>query len=426
MNIFLRFIYNIGLFITSFIYLFKYLLRGRSMKDLLQRFYIPKTIKQRIKSLRSRPVWFHGVSVGEINVLATFLKQYHKEHPDTPIVVSTITPTGHELALLKLADYTENIFYFPLDIAPIVSSFCKIVNPLKFIAMETELWPELYMQLSKRGTKICILNGRLSDKSFPSYLKYKKLLTPLMDSIDCLGAQNEEMKERFTAIGLDKDKITVTGNIKYAIQRADTVVLDEVKEQWSFLKQNKVLLAGSTHEPEETYILSAYKELKKEYPELSLVLCPRHVERARRLTELCLENNFNSTMFSEMTEGSDADDIFILDKIGYLSNLYSIADIAIIGGSFIAHGGQNILEAAVYSKPIIFGPHMHNFEEISKLFIDKQAAIQAANASELYTIIKELLTKESYALNIGDNAFKLVNTQAHSVAISSQLINQLD
>lgn len=425
MNIFIRTFYNFGLFIASLVFLIKYLLKGRSMRDLLQRFYIPAEARNRLINAKKSPVWFHAVSVGEINVLATYLDYFQKQFPDQKVVVSTITPTGFDVANLKLIKYTDCIFYFPLDIYPVVRKFCKIVNPSKFVAMETELWPELYLQLNNLNVPICILNGRLSDKSFPKYLKHRRLLLPIMDCINSLGAQSETMKERFEAIGLASNKITITGNIKYAIKPAKAEILAKIQEKWSFLKNRKVIIAGSTHEPEEEFVLEAFSQLNKEFKDLTLVLCPRHIERSAKISDLCKKYNLDVSLYSNLSTNAKPDNVFILDEIGFLSNLYSIADIVLIGGSFIPHGGQNILEPAIYAKPTVVGPYMHNFVDIIESFRQNNAIAQIDSSNNIYIIFKELLTNPDYALNIGDNANKLIINESRSIELSNKLIAAL-
>lgn len=419
MNVFIRIFYNLGLVLISIVYSIKYVLRGRSFRDISQRFCMPKSLKTKLAKL-DKPIWLHAVSVGEVNLLKTFIAELRVHMPNRDVVVSTITPTGYDLARKLFNDEPVLVFYFPLDFSFIVNKFISVIDPLAFIAMETEIWPNIYYQLNKIAIPVIIVNGRLSDKSYPSYKRFKGFFRGIFKFVTKIAVQSDEMQKRFIGIGATADQVVVSGNIKYQSSGPDSSKLAEFKKKWAFLFDNKIFLAGSTHEPEEKYVLDAYTFARKSQPGLRLIICPRHIERAGTIAKMLQKAGEDVVLFSEFKESETA--IYVIDVIGQLKYFYSISDVAFVGGSMMSHGGQNILEPAFFAKPIIFGPNMQNFKEIANRFLENNAAVCVNDVNELSCVLCNILEGSEDYSQLGENAYEIINQESHALSDTVDLV----
>ena len=342
-------------------------------------------------------IWIQAVSVGEVNLLKNFIQKL-KEYYDYPVLISTTTLTGNRVAKKNLSGLGEIIF-FPLDISFIMQKIIRRINPKIFIAVETEIWPNLLFQLKKRGIPSVIINGRISDRAFSRYLKIKHLIKNAINLFNFIGVQNESYKNRFLTLGAKEEKLVKSGNMKFESINPDQRLLRQTKEKYTALlkKQNNLLItAASTHDPEEEIILSAYKELKNKHGNISLLIAPRHVERATLIEKSILKYGFTPARISKINlAAADKDCVFILDTVGELLYFYSLSDINFVGGSLSAYGGHNILEPIYFLKPTCFGPHMDNFKDIEQIVLDKKAGIKVKDAAELKKVLFELVNEES-------------------------------
>jgi 3-deoxy-D-manno-octulosonic-acid transferase len=379
-------------------------------------------IKERLgmSDYNKTDIWVHAVSVGETLASLPFLKKLKKDFPDKKIILSTTTYTGQKIAREKFPE-ADRIMYMPLDSVLCVKRAVNILRPEIFITVETELWPALFQTLNKNGSRIIILNGRLSNESFNGYRKIKFLIKKVLSNVDFLYMQEKAYAERVIVLGADRHKVGVMGNFKFDIDFDTSTPLN-----WLERVEGKILLAASTHKGEEEIILDAFESVKRNVNDLKLILAPRHPERFNEAAEITEEKGHNYIRRSEINQGSAVSgqqsaltddafpDVIILDTIGELSSVFSKASIAFIGGSLVPAGGHNILEPAYWSKPIIFGPHMDNFP-IAEEFLKRTAAFQVRDSKDITEKVIELLTNSEKAAAMGHNAKAIVDKNTGAV-----------
>jgi len=301
-------------------------------------------------------IMLHGVSVGEVIALENLAKKIKKTFPEKKLIVTTGTKTGQEIANKKYAQIADFITYFPFDIPFCVNKFLDKVNPSVVFIAETEIWPYFAFACSKRDIPVAIINGRISDSTFKTYEKVKFFFKKVFGYFSAVYTQSEDDKIKYIKIGADKNKVEVMGNLKFDVKRKDT---DIQLGQDGF----RVIIAGSTHSGEDEIVLEIFKSLKEKHPDIKLLLAPRHPKRVPDVENLAKSLDINYGLRSRDDRFTDYD-IIILDTLGELGKMYSICDFAFIGGSFNKTGGHNPLEAAVYDKPTITGPSVHNFKDI--------------------------------------------------------------
>ena len=366
-------------------------------------------------------IWIHAVSVGEVIACVPFLKRLKKEFPGKRIVLSTTTYTGQKVACERFPE-ADRIMYMPCDTGLCVSRVVNSLKPEIFITIETELWPALFWALKKTGSKIIILNGRISNKSFKGYRRLSFFMKKILSYVDFLYMQGETDAEKIMAIGADKYKVGVMGNFKFDISFDTSSPLN-----WLENIKGRILLAASTHKGEEEIILNAYDLIKQKYPDLRLILAPRHPERFNEVADILGKRNLNfirRSMISQSNVGAYCDtpcNIILLDTIGELSGMFSKVTIAFIGGSLVPVGGHNILEPAYWAKPIIFGPHMDNFP-IAGEFLERHAAIQVKDANEIVQEVSSLLDNNDLAVQTGRNAKTIIERNTGSVKKAIELV----
>lgn len=351
-------------------------------------------------------IWVHAVSVGEVKAVEKLLERLPEQFPGRPVVVSTATAAGQQVARNR-SDVVDHTLYFPIDLPWCVHRALDRVDPEIVIIAETEIWPNFLRICRSRGIRVVMINGRISDKSFSRYRMIRPWLRRVFESYAIIGMQSELDRERIQAIGADPHKVTVFGNLKYdASPRAGTVKADlaRVFEAWK-----TVWIAASTMPAEEEMILSAFRELSASHPDLKLVIAPRHPERFDSVGALIRQYNLEFIRRSELQAGlSPAASVLLIDSIGELAALFHYATVVFVGGSLVARGGHNILEPARYGNPIVFGPHMENFRDIARLFLEAKAAIQIDSPSDLAAAISRILADPEKSAEIGRNALAVV------------------
>lgn len=366
----------------------------------------------------------HAASVGEVIALKSFIEALLTAYPDTPITLTTFTPTGSE-QVEKLFSGRVQHGYLPLDIFPCTQLFLHRLKPELVIFMETELWPNLVAQCVNKKIKLLLINGRLSKKSLTSYQKISSLITPCLNSFDQILTQSQDNLTRFMQLGAEPSRCFNVGNLKFDIS-INASIDEKQKELRQLIRINnpnnnsdnssdnsnkrKVWLIASTHEGDETIALNAFKEVLKYFPTLLLVIVPRHPERFEQVTTLCLQQGFSLALRSEKTQVTDQQ-IWLLDSLGELMAGFSLSDIVTMGGSFSHIGGHNPLEPALFKKPIIVGSNMSNFTEISQQLLQEKALIQLNEEQpeqQLANTIKTLLNNPEQQAKLGEQAHKVV------------------
>jgi len=374
-------------------------------------------------SLISHPlsfIWVHAVSVGEVMAAQPLLKSLKKKYPTKGIVLSTITDTGQKVAKERTPEGTT-IVYLPFDIALTLNAVLKRIKIEILIVIETELWPNLFRVFKENGIPVMLLNGRISEDSFRGYKKISFFMKKVLSYVDFFGMQDEVCAERIRSLGADSGKVMNLGNFKF-----DTKPTSHVPE-WAEKIKGPTVIAGSTHEGEEELIASIYSELKKDFPDINLIIAPRHPERFKGVEDMLGSRGLSfikrSTFSPRSSESSKIKgEIVLLDTVGELSSVYGISDIAIVGKSFRGYGGQNPLEPAYWGKPIVCGPHMENFPVI-KDFYNEGAALEV-NEEKLYSKLKELLMSPEKAKEIGSKARELYRKNAGTVERATEVIER--
>ena len=338
--------------------------------------------------LGDKVIMFHGVSVGEVIALENLIKKTKEVFPDYKIVVTTGTKTGQEIALKKFSNVADFITYFPFDIPYCVNSFLSKVRPTVVLIAETELWPSFSSFCTRRGIKVYCINGRMYDSTYSLYRLLKVFFTHVLSKYTKILTQSDIDMKKLISIGAPKDRTFVMKNLKFDVKKSDEVI--DMGQAG-----HRVIIAGSTHKGEDEIVLEMFKEKLAKYPDIKLLLVPRHTQRLPKIIDIINSMNLNYGLRSKCDTFKDHD-VILLDTMGELSKMYSICSFAFIGGSFNKTGGHNPLEATVYSKPTITGPSIHNFRDIYWLLSRSNAGKIVKNPKEFSDYVEKLLSDEDF------------------------------
>lgn len=376
---------------------------------------VPAAISRRGK----RPaIWVHAVSVGEVVASSAVITALRQKFPTHQVLISTTTSTGQKLAAERFG--AENVFYFPLDFAFAIRPYLNGLRPELVVVAETEFWPN-FLRLAKRsGARIAVINCRISDRSYPGYKRMRfwlpRLLKKTLDNVDCFLAQTEEDRQRLMGIGAAESKVTVAGNLKFdAVAPRLPQIVASLRENFSRSGAGPILVCGSTLEDEEGTLLSAFRNILVDHPKAVMILAPRHPERFSEVASLVEKLDFRmirrSLWNAESRSGeSIAGDVFLVDTIGELAALYSLATVAFVGGSLVPRGGHNILEPALYGVPIVTGNHYENFRDIVNYFASRNA-VRIVGVAELPLVFMELIENTEERAALGRNALAALESQ---------------
>ena len=378
-------------------------------------------------------IWIHAVSVGEVLTARPLVQDLRARYPRLRIFLSTTTLTGQGIARRSVRDVDE-VFYFPFDLGLFVRRTLDLVRPKLFIMMETEIWPNLLRECRRRGVKTAIVNGRLSQRSYPRYRLVRGFMRPVLDDIDAFCVQSEESARRFIDLGANPGRVTVTGSLKFDSLDLSTNTMqfrarDRVLRYFRIAPGRPVFVAGSTMKGEEAAVLRAFRRVRATFPNTLLILAPRHTERTDDVEALSQDEGLKTIRRTELAiDAEPRADVVLLDSIGELATIYQLATVAFVGGSLVATGGHNILEPAVFGKPIVFGPHMSNFAEIASAFVSNAAAVQVRNEGELDEVMVALMTDPIRRARLGAAARAIVEANRgakdKSMAVLSALVPQ--
>ena len=367
----------------------------------------------------SSPIWIHAVSVGEVNAAIPVLNRLKSAYPDIPVILSTITDTGQKVAGQKVPEGTH-LVYLPFDLRVILKRCFEKIRPRMFIVMETELWPNIFRVAGERNVPVIILNGRLSEKSSKGYRRVSFFMKEVLAPVTLFCMQSPSDADRIKSIGAEEGKVMVLGNFKFDMD------ISQQTPPWMKEVQGQVIVAGSTHAGEEQLIVDAYRENVYLFPGLKLIIAPRHPERFGEAEEVIRKSDMRYIKRSELGAAGGEHalkkfNIILLDTVGELTAVYSIADIAIMGKSIEGRGGQNPLEPAYWGKPIICGEHMENFPFIRD-FYAAGAAFQVTSTG-LAKKIKELLMQPEKAKAAGERARALYLKNAGAVDRAMRIVD---
>jgi 3-deoxy-D-manno-octulosonic-acid transferase len=396
--------FNIIFFIYALFYFPYLLLTGRWYKDYGCRLGIfPYLLSLRIG--QESKVWIHAVSVGEVMAISSLIGEIKSRWPKHTIVLTVTTKTGYELARKKLCQQLI-IIPSPLDFTWVVSYFVRTIKPKIYISAETEIWPNLYNCLHQHAVPIVMINGRISDKSFGRYMAVKFLFETVLRKVSYFSMQSQLDVTRIIELGAPKDRVSSLGNIKFDDV---SVTLDE-NIDLPYSKGLLLWIAGSTHPGEEEILLNTFQNYRSV---CALIIAPRHVERSEELMILVKSKGFKAVRYSQlMTETLNSDTVIIIDTIGHLKALYAKASFVFVGKSLCVGGGQNIIDPAFYGKPIIVGPMMENFRDITSLFKAQGAIIQIEDVEEykqqFVDQVGRLVRDENLRIQMGQQAMAVV------------------
>ncbi|HEX9080022.1 MAG TPA: 3-deoxy-D-manno-octulosonic acid transferase, partial [Desulfuromonadaceae bacterium] len=354
--------------------------------------FIPAEELQRIGT---RPViWLHAVSVGETVASRPLLKALRHRYPDHALVVSTTTETGRRIA--ESFPEKDLCIYFPFDFLPAVRRTLDSLRPALAVIMETEIWPNFSREAARRGIPLVLTNGRISDRSFGRYLRFRWFFGHALEQFSALCMQTETDRERICAIGAPAERVLASGNLKYDIPVRPVSGEERagLRGRYAIPGHLTVIAAGSTHPGEEEPVLAAYREALAATADLFLVLVPRHPERAPEVALLLERLGIpyrRRTAVAAAAAPFARGEVLLVDTIGEMMDLYALADLAFVGGSLVPTGGHNLLEPASLGVPCIFGPHMANFREIAELVLRYQAGIQVASGAGLAEACRGLI-----------------------------------
>lgn len=358
----------------------------------------------------SNPViWFHAVSVGEVIAVTPLIKRYAAENPNNQIVITTTTATGAEQAE-KLSHIAEHR-YMPLDFCFAIKRFLRVIKPSKMIIVETELWPNTLHSVSCAGVPIVVINARLSERSCRRYQKVQPLFDIISPSISALCCQFDDDAHRFERLGIDSKRIHVTGSIKFDIQISEQQIEQGHVLREAFGQARPVWIAASTHHGEDEQILDVHRQLLNKYPDLLLVMVPRHPERFNDVANLCREHGFNTEKRSELVYPIPVKtSVVVGDTMGEMMAYLAASDICFMGGSLLGNkvGGHNLLEPAAMGLPTLTGSSFFNFEEITQQLVDNQGTIVCHNIEQIFCSVSTLIEKPSLASAMGKASKQVV------------------
>lgn len=410
----MRILYDIFFLLFSVLYVPILFLKGKGHREFVQKFsFLPEEVKKTVK-----PVWIHAVSVGEAAVAAKIAALLKEKREDIHVVVSTTTRTGNNMIRKVGKGTVDAVFYYPLDISFIVSRVIRLIDPSLYIMIETELWPNILEEFKKRKVPVVLANGRISDNSFHNYERIKFITQRILKCIDVFCMQSEKDAQRIEILGARKEDVFVTGNIKFDEEKQQDHTQTITRDKVGFGSDDSIIIAGSTHSPEEQEIINVFKHLKETRGGVKLILAPRHVERMEAIKIYAEKAGLKHVSLSRALQGSRINEVFdvlLVDTIGHLKDLYAIGDVVFVGGSLAKKGGQNPIEAAKWGKPIIFGPHMYNFREIARVFTNNKVAVQVGGIEELQKVLIELLNDRARREEMSNRAVEVIEENAGAV-----------
>jgi 3-deoxy-D-manno-octulosonic-acid transferase len=413
--------------VVSPYFLYQAIFHGKYVGSLRQRLgYLPITFN--VDGEES--IWIHAVSVGEALTARALIADLRARYPRLRLYLSTTTIAGQQVAKRNL-QHLDGVFYFPFDWAFIVRRTLEIVKPRAFVMVETEIWPNLLRLCRARGVRTIVINGRISARSYPRYRLIRPFFKRVLGDVDRFCMQSEESARRLIDLGAEPQRVNVTGSLKFDSLQIPTPTAhgkprERVLRFFRVSASRIVIVAGSTMRSEETAILGAFARIKSTSPGALLILAPRQPERFTEVEKLAKDAGFVVARRSNLPIDTDPRaDVVVLDTFGELAQVYQLATAVFVGGSLADHGGHNILEPAVFGKPIVFGPHMHNFKEIAATFLTSGAAVQVHSSRELDEAMLALVGDPVRRAGLGAAARALVEANRGAKEKTLEVVAEL-
>ena len=368
-------------------------------------------------------IWIHAVSLGEVNAAVPLIRALIEKYPNRQFIVTTVTPTGSDRVKQVFGSTVFHV-YLPYDLPSAVNRFLDRVQPSMAVVMETEIWPNLYYACGERDLPLFLANARLSRQSEAAYKPIRYLVSMALQCVWGVAAQADADAIRLMNLGAFHERVRMVNSLKFDIDiEQETIELGN-KFRTEVFGTRPVWLAASTHEGDEEPVLEAHKKLLDLFPDLLLVLVPRHPERFDRAHDLCHKVGVSTVLRSQNVEVCQATQCYLGDTLGELLMLYQAADIAFVGGSLSDVGGHNVLEPAALAKPVLFGPNISNFDEICTSLLEGKGAMQVRDGGELYSQMVELLNDKDLVKSTGRKAAQVVLDQRGAVGLTLALIDE--
>jgi 3-deoxy-D-manno-octulosonic-acid transferase len=372
-----------------------------------------------------RSIWIHAVSVGEVLAARPLVPALRERFPGHRLFLSTTTMTGNAVAK-KSVRGVDGLLYAPFDFPRPVRQALEVLNPSLLVLVETEIWPNLIHEARRRGSRIALVNGRISPRSFPRYLWARRLLGSVLSEIDLFLMQGEAHADRVRAMGASPDRVQVAGNLKFDAVEPGRLPERLVRLIHGGMPPRPLWVAGSTVGGEEELVLSAFHRVRERVPQARLLVAPRHPERFASVPALVEAAGFRCLRRSALDPAAWRDgEVLLLDSLGELAQVYALASVVFVGGSLVPSGGHNILEPAVAGKAVVVGPHMENFQEIAEQFRSESALVQVASAEELASEVSALLLDDRRRRDLGERARDLVGRNRGAVRRTTDALASL-
>ncbi len=437
MTSFFLFLYQLGLLPFGLAYLLLRLLRGRGVPGWRQRLgiYSPE-VKKALVALDG-PVWIHMVSVGEVLGGERLIQELRALKPEMPWVITTTTSTGRSVAEKLVRGNHDQLIYLPWDLGFAVRRAVEAVRPSLFICFETELWPVLFHRLAASGVPIAVVNGRISPNAYKKYLWVRPFMEIFLKPVRLFLVQSPQDARRYAGVGASKDRVVVTGNIKWDLNPEEASGANgqpDLRVLLGLAPRDLLWTAGSTHSGEEEILFKTYQRLKPVHPGLRLLIAPRHPERVAEVERMAAVLGITTVRKSGLgSEGQETGgreqgaggEVILLDTLGELKSFYQVSDLVFVGGSLVPRGGHNLVEPAAFRRPILTGPHLHNFANMAELLAQAGGIAVVKSPEELERQVKNLVENPRRRQELGDRAFTVIAQNKGATAKTAQLLLRL-
>jgi len=418
----LYFLYSVLLAVGFVLAAPVYLWRGRATGKYLETFRermgrLPSSVQAASARAGGEPsIWVHAVSVGEVLAARPLVAALKERFPSRPVFLSTTTLTGHAVAE-KSVRAADGLFFAPFDWPGPVRRALTALHPALLVLVETEIWPNLIHEARRSGARVAMVNGRISPRSHAGYVRIRPFLRRVLAEVDLFLMQGEAHAERITDMGAPPERVRVTGNLKFDALGPPQAPAALGRLLGADGDHRPLVVAGSTMEGEEELVLAAFRQVREQVPGTRLLLAPRHPERFDAVSALVEKAGFLGRRRTALeASGWPPDEVLVLDTLGELAQIYPLADVVFVGGSLVPTGGHNILEAAVAGKPVVVGPHMHNFQEIADRFRAEGALVEVRSAGDLGRELTSLVTDPGRRRELGERGRAIVEKNRGAVA----------
>ncbi|MCF8090998.1 MAG: 3-deoxy-D-manno-octulosonic acid transferase [Desulfotignum sp.] len=398
---------------------FVWLISEKRRANLLQRMGIHTGIKRKRGS--QKRIWIHALSVGEVKSSLPLVTGVKNRYPKTEIIFTASTRTGFDTAQTLFCGsappLVSQIAYFPFDLPWAVAKIRRLIEPDLVCLVETDLWPGFLHSMVENNIPVVLANARLSKKSFNRYRRLGPLAALFFSGLTHVLVQTRQDLERFNALGVQKDRLILAGNIKFdqPLKQVDKKQQASLKHWFKIFENDRLWLAGSTHPEEEIMLLSVFRKVRQKVPGLKLMIAPRDPARCRHVAKELAGLGCSATLLSQTRNHPENAQVMLMDCLGVLATAYAVCDAAFIGGSLVPCGGHNPLEPAMFKKPVLFGPHMDDFSGVVSLLLAHNAACRITNEDTLARALENLLTRPDQATDMGNRAFAVFEQNAGAV-----------